>query len=136
MPEVCGADQGKSLRRVVLPSCLVLRTTYARNPEQLVRLSWVGKNQMATSRSVYGSSRSSRSGQRVRSTISYPILQRLRSANRLFLRLKIRWGVMILRESMLLVTAGCLVGLAVAFGAGRFVKSLLYELAPTALHYE
>jgi predicted permease len=38
---------------------------------------------------------------------------------------------MILRESMALVAIGVVIGTAVALGAGRFVASLLFNLAPT-----
>ena len=38
---------------------------------------------------------------------------------------------MILRESMILVVGGVVIGTAAALGAGRFVASLLFNLAPT-----
>jgi ABC-type antimicrobial peptide transport system permease subunit len=38
---------------------------------------------------------------------------------------------MVMRESIVLVAAGVVIGAAAALGAGRFVASLLYNLAPT-----
>jgi ABC-type antimicrobial peptide transport system permease subunit len=38
---------------------------------------------------------------------------------------------MVMRESLILVVIGVVVGLGAAFGAGRFVSSLLYGLEPT-----
>jgi ABC-type antimicrobial peptide transport system permease subunit len=40
---------------------------------------------------------------------------------------------MVLRESLLLVVIGIAIGIAVAMGAGRFVSTLLFGLAPTDL---
>ena len=38
---------------------------------------------------------------------------------------------MVMRESLVLVAIGVLVGVAIAVGAGRFVATLLYGLEPT-----
>ena len=38
---------------------------------------------------------------------------------------------MVMRESLVLVAAGVAIGAAIALGAGRFVASLLFDLAPT-----
>ena len=38
---------------------------------------------------------------------------------------------MVMRESMILVVLGVVIGTAAALGAGRFVASLLFNLAPT-----
>jgi ABC-type antimicrobial peptide transport system permease subunit len=38
---------------------------------------------------------------------------------------------LVMRESMVLVVVGVIIGVAVAMGAGRFVSTLLFGLAPT-----
>jgi len=40
---------------------------------------------------------------------------------------------LIMRESMILVAVGVVIGIAIALGTSRFVASLLFELAPTDL---
>jgi ABC-type antimicrobial peptide transport system permease subunit len=44
-----------------------------------------------------------------------------------------RVGSMVLRDGMLLVTVGMVVGLAAAVNATRFLRSLLYEVTPTSV---
>jgi predicted permease len=60
---------------------LLLQTLPVSRPAELVRLRWTGQNDMVTSSSDYGSSRTA-SGQTMRATFSYPIYQHLRSANK------------------------------------------------------
>jgi ABC-type antimicrobial peptide transport system permease subunit len=38
---------------------------------------------------------------------------------------------LVMRESMILVAAGALIGVAIALGAARFVATLMFGLAPT-----
>ena len=38
---------------------------------------------------------------------------------------------LVMRESLILVVVGVVIGVAVALGTGRFVTTLLYGLAPT-----
>src|SRR5579862_292895 len=51
---------------------LYLRTLPVKNPDTLVRLRWLGRNDMATNSSDYGPGRRI-DGQNVRSTVSYPM---------------------------------------------------------------
>jgi ABC-type lipoprotein release transport system permease subunit len=44
-----------------------------------------------------------------------------------------RVGSMVLRDGMVLVTVGMVVGLAAAVNATRFLRSLLYEVTPTSV---
>ena len=60
---------------------LLLKTIWAPEPHDLVRLLWMGDNQMATSRSEYGYIKPSRSGQRIRATFSFFIYAQLRDSN-------------------------------------------------------
>ena len=60
---------------------LLLRTIWAHEPDDLVRLRWMGDNQMATSRSGYGYTRRPSSGQRISATFSYFIYEQLRAGN-------------------------------------------------------
>src|ERR1051326_487099 len=59
---------------------LLLQTVNVREPHQLVRLNWAGKNDMVRSSSDYGYSGDF--GTRgVRSTFSFPMFQQLRASN-------------------------------------------------------
>jgi predicted permease len=60
---------------------LLLRKLPVKEPDTLVRLRYVGRNDMVTNSSDYGSSRQI-GGQDVRTTFSYPMFQELRAANR------------------------------------------------------
>jgi predicted permease len=62
---------------------MLLTTVPVTSPETLVRLRWVGKNDMVTSSSDYGSvDDTAYGGQRVRTTFSYPMYTQLVAANR------------------------------------------------------
>ena len=60
---------------------LMLRKLPVRDPDSLVRLRWGGDNDMVNNSSDYGPVRDSPSGEEVRTTFSYPMLDQLRSAN-------------------------------------------------------
>ncbi len=62
-------------------SGLMLQKLPVRDPDGLVRLRWAGENDMANNSSDYGPVRDSPSGEKVRTTFSYPMLDQLRSAN-------------------------------------------------------
>ena len=59
---------------------MLLQTVQVRQPDQLVRFNWTGKNDMVRSSSDYGYSGSSGT-RNVRSTFSFAILEQLRAAN-------------------------------------------------------
>ena len=62
---------------------LLLKTVPVADPDSLVRLRHVGRNQMATSSSDYGfMDRTAYGGQNVRATVSYPMYLQLRADNR------------------------------------------------------
>jgi len=61
---------------------LFLRKLAVDNPDSLVRLKWVGKNDMVTDSSDYGFSARGPSGANVRSTFSYPMYLQFRADNR------------------------------------------------------
>jgi predicted permease len=58
-------------------NALLLRAVPVRDPDTLVRLRWGGRNQMATSTSDYGSTRTDAAGQSMRTTFSYAMYQQL-----------------------------------------------------------
>ena len=60
---------------------LLLQTVEARDPNGLVRLSWLGDNDMARNRSEYGFGGNAPNGERRRSTFSYPLFEQLRQTN-------------------------------------------------------
>src|SRR5258707_8411209 len=60
---------------------LYLRKLPVRDPDSLVRLRWVGRNEMATNSSDYGSSLRIR-GENVRTTVSYPMYRQYLQDNR------------------------------------------------------
>ena len=62
-------------------NALLLKTIAVHNPEELVRIRWVGDNQMATNSSDYGFSERGPAGERVRPTFSYSAFQALELAN-------------------------------------------------------
>lgn len=62
-------------------SGLLLKQLSVTDPDTLVRLRYVGRNDMVTSSSDYGAT-SPVGGQQVRATFSYPIFQDLRAANK------------------------------------------------------
>src|ERR687897_874356 len=62
-------------------NALLLTEIPARDPETLVRLQYVGRNDMVTSSSSYGYSRPASDGQNVRSSFSYPMYQHFVAAN-------------------------------------------------------
>jgi predicted permease len=61
---------------------LLLTEIPARDPDSLVRLRWMGRNDMLTSSSDYGSIRRGPAGETVRSTFSYPMFQQFVADNR------------------------------------------------------
>ena len=61
---------------------LLLRKLMVRDPDSLVRLQWVGRNQMVNNSSEYGSLTKDASGQDVRATFSYPMFQQFQKDNR------------------------------------------------------
>ena len=62
---------------------LLLTRIPVRDPDALVRLRWVGRNDMVTSSSDYGSiNRANYGGENVRTTFSYPMYQQLVAANK------------------------------------------------------
>jgi predicted permease len=61
---------------------LLLRTVGVPHPEQLVRLRYAGKNDMRRSSNGYGFSGKNAAGEDVRESVSYPVYEALRSANR------------------------------------------------------
>ena len=62
---------------------LLLTRIPVRDPESLVRLRWVGRNDMVTSSSDYGSiNRANYGGENVRTTFSYPMYQQLVAENK------------------------------------------------------
>jgi predicted permease len=62
---------------------LLLTRISARDPDTLVRLRWVGRNDMVNSSSDYGSvDRARYGGENVRTTFSYPMYQQLVAGNR------------------------------------------------------
>jgi len=61
---------------------LFLRKLAVSSPDSLVRLRWVGKNDMVTDSSDYGFSARDASGANVRSTFSYPMYRQFRTDNR------------------------------------------------------
>ena len=60
---------------------LLLQTIPVADPEGLVRLRWVGENDMVRSRSSYGYTADTVAGVRVASTFSYPIFEQLSASN-------------------------------------------------------
>jgi len=60
---------------------LLLRTLPVRDPDSLVRLRWAGKNEMSNNSSDYGMASPLPTGEPVRTTFSYPMIELLRSAN-------------------------------------------------------
>src|SRR5262245_25581748 len=56
-------------------NALLLRQIPVADPDTLVRLRYSGRNDMATSRSDYGSTRPDATGQSMRTTFSYPMYQ-------------------------------------------------------------
>src|SRR5918994_283552 len=52
---------------------LLIKEVPVRDPDTLVRLRWGGRNDMVSSSSDYGFSRTGSDGQRVRATFSYPM---------------------------------------------------------------
>jgi hypothetical protein len=61
---------------------LLLKEVPVRDPETLVRLRWVGRNDMVTSSSDYGFTGKDAQGRNVRSTFSYPMFQQFVAENR------------------------------------------------------
>jgi hypothetical protein len=62
---------------------LLLTKVPVHEPDTLVRLRWVGRNDAVTSSSDYGSiNRAAYGGQNVRTTFSYPMFQQLRTDNK------------------------------------------------------
>ena len=62
---------------------LLLTKVPVREPDTLVRLRWVGRNDAVTSSSDYGSiNRAAYGGENVRTTFSYPMFQQLRTDNK------------------------------------------------------
>ncbi|HTM25696.1 MAG TPA: ABC transporter permease [Vicinamibacterales bacterium] len=62
---------------------MLLTTIPVKDPDTLVRLRWVGRNDMLTSSSDYGSiNRAAYGGQNVRTTFSYPMYQQFVADNR------------------------------------------------------
>src|SRR5262249_57313063 len=68
---LCGAVNG-----------LLLKTVRVDRPDTLVRLKWVGKNDMGTDFSDYGSSGRDEAGRDIRATFSYPMYETLRDSSR------------------------------------------------------
>ena len=60
---------------------LLLRTVPASHPETLVKLGYSGRNQMSTDTSEYGFGGLDKSGDRIRSSFSYPMYQQFRAEN-------------------------------------------------------
>jgi len=61
---------------------LLLRTVPVRDADSLVRLRWVGKNDMVTDSSDYGFVEKDPAGRQVRTTFSYPMYQQFLADNR------------------------------------------------------
>src|SRR5262249_44863842 len=61
---------------------LLLKTVPVDRPDTLVRLKWVGKNDMGTDFSDYGSSGRDEAGRDIRATFSYPMYETLRDSSR------------------------------------------------------
>lgn len=61
---------------------LLLRTIPVKDPDSLVRLRFYGRNQMSNNSSDYGFNGKTRSGENIRSTVSYPMYQAYRENNR------------------------------------------------------
>ena len=62
---------------------LLLTKVPAADPDSLVRLRWVGRNEMMTDSSDYGPrNRAAYGGQNVQTTFSYPMFQQFRADNR------------------------------------------------------
>ena len=62
-------------------NALLLRTIPVKDPDSLVRLRFYGRNQMSNSSSDYGFGAKTRSGENIRSTVSYPMYQAYRASN-------------------------------------------------------
>jgi predicted permease len=60
---------------------VLLKQLPVRDPGSLVRLRWVGKNEMANDTSDYGSGTLGADGQTTHATFSYPMFQHFRSSN-------------------------------------------------------
>ncbi len=63
-------------------NALLVKTLPVFEPERLVRLRWVGENQMRRRSSDYGYSAPNAAGQPARATFSFAVFEALRSANR------------------------------------------------------
>jgi predicted permease len=63
-------------------NAMLLTKIPARDPDTLVRLRWMGKNDMVTSSSDYGFIAKGPDGQNVRTTFSYPMFQQFLADNR------------------------------------------------------
>ena len=64
-------------------NAMLLTRVPVKDPDTLVRLRWVGRNDMVTSSSDYGSiNRAAYGGENVRTTFSYPMFQQLAKDNR------------------------------------------------------
>lgn len=61
---------------------LLFRDLFVEAPQELVRLGWTGQNNLATGLNEFGPVAASATGQRLNSTFSYPMYERLRDANR------------------------------------------------------
>ena len=61
---------------------LLFQELFVEAPHELVRLGWIGQNSVATGRNEFGPVATTATGQRLNSTFSYPMYERLRDANR------------------------------------------------------
>ena len=61
---------------------LLLKMVWAEAPEELVRLRWVGDNHMAKGITNYGFLTDNLAGERLQSTFSYAVFERLRESNK------------------------------------------------------
>ena len=60
---------------------MLLKDLPVKDPQSLVRLRWIGRNDMVTSSSDYGASRPGPNGENVRTTFSYPMYQQFLTDN-------------------------------------------------------